>query len=43
MSFTRSSKGIAGNGDDSRVWKREIAQIAIDLWAPPKEVPIFYI
>jgi hypothetical protein len=28
VSFGRGSKGIAGNGDASRVWKGEMAQIA---------------
>jgi hypothetical protein len=31
MSFSRGSKGIAGNGDASRVWKGEIAQMSIVL------------
>jgi hypothetical protein len=29
MSFQRSSKGITGNGDASRVWKGEMAYIAV--------------
>jgi hypothetical protein len=41
--FARSAKGIIGNGDASRVWKGEIAQIAFAYGRLLFEAPIFYI